>query len=295
MGAMVLTLLLLAQTLPKSEVRIEVHGDVRTIIANGIPDHTPGTFPNRGNPNSIQVQNYRFTVPANPKPAAQTTDLRHQNFGIALNGVPFDPFTAEFWNGDPQWNYEGIINGVMYLGIDQHHAHVQPTGAYHYHAHPVGHEKNRGSDGTKMVQIGWAADGFPMYGVYGYSDANDPKSPVKVMKSSYRLKKGTRQGGPGGPYDGSFASDFEYVKGLGDLDECNGRTGVTPEFPKGTYYYVVSTDWPWIPRKYRGTPDPSFSRGGPGGPGGRGPGGRRGFPPPPSGGFPPPRWGGGGG
>jgi hypothetical protein len=282
---MVLTLLLLAQ-LPKSEVRIEVQGEVRTIVANGIPDHQPGKFPNAGNPNAIYPQNYRFTVPAHPKVAVQTTDLRHQNFGVGLNGVPFDPFTAEFWNGDPQWNYEGIINGVLYLGIDEHNAHVQPTGAYHYHAHPVGLMSKRDSDGTKMVQVGWAADGFPMYGLYGYANPSDPKSGVKAMKSSYRLRQGTRPSGPGGKYDGSFASDFDYVKGLGDLDECNGRTGVTPEFPEGTYYYVVSKDWPWIPRKYRGTPDPSFNRGGPGG---RGPGGRRGFPPPP------PRRGGGGG
>ena len=38
---------------------------------------------------------------------------------------------------------------------------------------------------------------------------------------------------PGGAYDGIFVEDFEYVPGSGDLDECGGRTGVTPEFPGG--------------------------------------------------------------
>jgi hypothetical protein len=94
------------------------------------------------------------------------------------------------------------------------------------------------------------------------------------MKSSYRLKQGTRpttNGQPGGKYDGIFVEDFAYVAGSGDLDECSGRFGVTPEFPGGTYYYVLTSDFPFVPRAFRGTPDSSFSpRGGPGG--GKGPG-----------------------
>ena len=84
------------------------------------------------------------------------------------------------------------------------------------------------------------------------------------MKSSYRLKQGARpaqEGGPGGNYDGRFTQDFEYAKGSGDLDECNGRAGVTPEFPDGTYYYCISAEFPFVPRMWRGTPDPSFSKG----------------------------------
>lgn len=286
----------LGQAKAKNEVKIVVEGDYRIITANGIPDHSTGAFPNQGNPNSIAPQRYKFRVPLNPKPANFATDLPHQDFGVAINGVPFDPFTAEFWGGDrrSEWNYEGIINGIGYLGIDFNNAHVQPTGAYHYHANPLGLMRNLKSDGTKMIQIGWAADGFPIYGLYGYTNPDDAKSPVKKMKSSWRLKKGTRPSGPGGVYDGSFTKDWEFVQGSGDLDECNGRTGVTPEFPKGTYYYVVSENYPWIPRKYKGTPDKSFERGrpGPGGPGGPGfgpppggpggppPGGRRGGPPP---------------
>ena len=66
--------------------------------------------------------------------------------------------------------------------------------------------------------------------------------------------------GPGGKYDGTFIQDYEFVKGSGDLDECNGRKGVTPEYPDGTYYYVVTDAFPFIPRFYRGTPDSSFER-----------------------------------
>ena len=269
------------QTTPKNDVLIEVKGEFRMITSNGIPNHEIGAFPNRGNPNTISPQQYKLKVPANPRVATQDTALQHQDFGIAVNGVPFDPFTAEYWNNDRQanWNYEGIINGTTYLGIDFNNGHVQPTGAYHYHANPVGLMKKLGSNGTKMVQIGWAADGFPIYGLYGYEKADEPSSGVKKLSTSWRLKKGTRPSGPGLAYDGSFVQDWEYVKGAGDLDECNGRFGVTPEFPNGTYYYIISQNYPWIPRVFKGTPDNSFRRGGPGGPGG--PGGRR---PPPGGG-----------
>ena len=84
------------------------------------------------------------------------------------------------------------------------------------------------------------------------------------MRSSYRLRSGTRSSGPGGRFDGSFVEDYECVAGLGDLDACNGREGATPDYPSGTYYYVVTTQFPFIPRCYAGSPDPSFQRRGPG-------------------------------
>src|SRR5262249_19550820 len=128
-------------------------------------------------------------------------------------------------------------------------------------------------------------DGFPIYTAYGYSDAKDPASPLRKMKSSFRLKEGNRPGGPGGKYDGTYTEDYEFVKGSGDLDECNGRVGVTPEYPRGIYHYYITEQFPFIARQYRGTPDSSFEkRGGPrhGGPGGRkGPPGGRRFGPPP--------------
>src|SRR5205823_3056250 len=108
-------------------------------------------------------------------------------------------------------------------------------GTYHYHGVPVGLVgRLAGKDaGRKMVQVGWAADGFPAYAIWGYEDANDATSGIKELKSSYRLKKGERPRGgnsPGGTYDGRYTQDYEFVNALGDLDEANGRFGVTPEF-----------------------------------------------------------------
>ncbi|MCP5538788.1 MAG: YHYH protein [Akkermansiaceae bacterium] len=270
-------------------------GDIE-VSANAIPEHKVGRFPNSGNPNTIQPQRYEIVIPGDPREAANVTPLSLSPFGIALNGVFFDPGAAEFWQGDPSlgWQYEAL-GGAVALGIDENHAHVQPTGTYHYHGLPTLFLKQLGvSEGKHSAQIGWAADGFPIYALFGYEDAKDTGSKVVKLTSSWRLKQGDRpdgRDGPGGKHDGAFVQDYEYVEGSGDLDECNGRFCVTPEFPDGTYAYFLTEEWPVIPRSFRGTP--VTLRGPDGGPGPRGggpPGGGRpprggggpgGFPPPP--------------
>ncbi len=248
----------------KSQVSITVEGSVRVIRANGLPDHAPGQFPNRGNPNVIEAQSYTYRVPVRPQAGAQFTRLGMHPFGVALNGVVFDPGAAEWWQMDPRsgWTLDPI-SGSQKLGLDRHNAHVQPSGAYHYHGLPTGLVERLTGGQPKVAQVGWAADGFPIYGPWGFSDAKSAGGALKRLKSSYRLRAGTRASGPGGKFDGSYVEDFEFVKGAGDLDEANGRFGVTPEFPQGTYYYVLTDDFPFIPRQFRGTPDRSFFRHGP--------------------------------
>jgi hypothetical protein len=283
-------------------VAIRSEGDQRIIESNGLPDHRPGHFPNRGNPNSIAEQRYRFEVPLQPQSNSTPLALRHYLFGVAVNGVVFDPGTAEVWRPGEKivsrpgpgtrmepgadrnrvWNYDGM--GRMNLGIDENHAHVQPTGAYHYHGLPTGLiellGKQHGND--KMLLIGYAADGFPIYAERGHAQSGDAASPLKKLQPSYRLKTGRRptgDDGPGEEYDGAFVQDFKFTRGSGDLDECNGREGVTPEYPDGTYYYVATDSFPFIPRCFRGDPDPSFEKRGPppGSPRRRGRGGRPAF------------------
>ncbi len=272
---------------PKVTIRTE--NGKRIIESNGIPDHNVGKFPRRGNPNTIAPQNYHFEMPLQPKVADKPSLVTMQAFGIAVNGVVFDPNAAEWWQDDRSsgWQYEANASKLD-LGLDANSAHVQPNGAYHYHGIPQGLMKKLNPENKpQIIHVGWAADGFPIYARWDYSNAKDAISQIKEMKSSYRIKKGTRPGGPGEKYDGTYLADYEYIAGSGDLDECGGRFGVTPENPEGIYHYVLTDDYPYIPRLYKGTPDPSFQRHGPP-PGGGDPGGRRrppgGFPPP---GFPP--------
>ncbi len=252
-------------------VTIREDGEMRIITSSGLPNHDTGSFPNRGNPNAISAQNHSFRMPLNPKKASSVTPDRGYWFGVAMNGVPFEPGTAEFWEGNRDWNYEAL-SGEINLGIDQHNAHVQPTGAYHYHGIP-----------SPLVTkdwslVGYAADGFAMY-----------VSRSGAYTSSYVLRKGKRRDdyatAPSGSYDGTFTADYQYTPGAGTLDACNGTT------VNGDYVYVLTEEFPHVPRCFVGAPDESFRKGpgGPGGPRGHRPGGR---PPPggPGGHPPPPRF-----
>ena len=88
------------------------------VSANGIPGHKVGRFPNRGNPHTIEQQTYGFSIPTNQKAAKAPVSLHNDSgrgppntpFGIAINGVLFDPGTAEFFMGNRQadWNYEAL-------------------------------------------------------------------------------------------------------------------------------------------------------------------------------------------
>ncbi|RED52126.1 YHYH protein [Aestuariispira insulae] len=252
----------------EARMRIDEAGGYRYIEADGLPDHDTGSFPNRSNPNRITAQEYKFRMTLRPEQSGRVEWIGHMPFGIAINGVVFDPLTAEYWNRDRRsgWNIDAL-SGVM-LGLDQNNAHVQPDGSYHYHAVPTGLINQ--FDRSRPVLLGYAADGFPIYGPEGY--ASGKIGPVHELKSSWRLKDGNRPGGsegPGGRYDGTYTRDFEYVAGLGDLDECNGRFAPTPEHPDGIYHYVLTNSYPYIPRCFSGTPDSSFRRK----PGGGGQGG----------------------
>ena len=203
----------------QNKVTITVKGDKRIIESNGIPDHKVAKYPAKGNPNTISEQKYRFEVPANPKPATGKAGRGGSAWGVALNGVVFDPGTAEVYNdGDRSnpWHYEALMSNTVMgttpkikvgLGLDESHAHVQPNGAYHYHGIPTLLFNRLSGGEKKMTQVGWAADGYPVYAIYGYTKADDDKSPIKPLKSSYQLKKENRPGGtdaPSGKPDGSF-------------------------------------------------------------------------------------------
>ena len=89
--------------------------------------------------------------------------------------------------------------------------------------------------------IGWAYDGNPIYGPYGYSDPLNKDSTTKVLQTGYDLT--TVSNRPIGFSNGYFVEDYKF-NNSGDLDVNNGRYCKTPEFPQGTYAYFVgvSTD-----------------------------------------------------
>ena len=238
----------------------------RVLSANGVPDHEVGTFPNPNNPNTISAQNVSATMTLTPV-QTDTVTPRGGPMGVTgyvLNGVKLDANTAGTCNDSGNncslagnvgsWNIEALGQSSFNFGDDQNHAHVQPSGEYHYHGIPEGFVDKQGGNASNVTIIGWAADGFPIYARYGYSDPMDAGSQIRAMEGSYQLVTNVSASRPStNLYElGTFSQDWEYVEGSGDLDECNGRFGVTPEFPEGIYHYYATDSYPYFQRCVKG-------------------------------------------
>jgi hypothetical protein len=104
--------------------------------------------------------------------------------------------------------------------------------------------------------IGWAYDGNPIYGRYGFSDPLNSSSSIIDLCPSTNWTK-ARSGGPSTTTYalGTFIEDFTRSS-TSKLDEFNGRFCVTPEFPEGTYAYFASANFPYfVGTNYYSTPD----------------------------------------
>ena len=170
---------------------------------------------------------------------------------------------------DNPWRYDPMspLNG---FGTDAHNAHTQPDGTYHYHGSPLAmYNLDCEAAGEASPVVGFAADGFPVYGPC-FTDPTD--GVVRKAKSSYVLKNngGLRQAVAGyttptagvglvnsSNYDGQFIGDYEFRGGAGDLDECNGMT------VDNQYGYYLTDAYPWVLGCFKGKPDSSFEKTGP--------------------------------
>jgi len=230
----------------------------RTLTANGVPDHAIGTFPNPNNPNTISEQDVSASYTLRAIETAASTELGGPRgaTGYLLNGVKIDAGTGGSCNdsgsycslghNSGSWSIEALGQSNFDFGTDGNNAHVQPDGAYHYHGMPEGFITKRGGNSNTMTFIGWAADGFPIYARYGYSDASDARSTLKAIAGSYQRVSSVSANRPSTTnYPlGTFKQDWKFVEGSGDLDACNGRVGVTPEFPAGIYHYYATDSYP---------------------------------------------------
>lgn len=239
-----------------ASIEVSVDGDVCKIVSNAVPNHDFNAEGRFITPLTEQDQNYQ--VPSNPSRNSQSTalSLRYDN-AVFLNGVKLDLLAAGCFgvgNGkigcfrmSSPYRYDPMAESAGF-GADEHNAHTQPDGTYHYHGNPMAmFEQDKPTQASPV--IGFAADGFPIFGSY-IEDGHH----LRKAKTSYRLKSGTRPGGPGGEYDGTFIDDWEYVPGLGDLDECNGME------QDGVYGYFVTDTYPHVLGCFSGTPDKSFMK-----------------------------------
>jgi hypothetical protein len=86
--------------------------------------------------------------------------------------------------------------------------------------------------------VGWAYDGNPIYGPYGFENPEDNVSKIKLLKPGYTLDTSKVIDRPNNFAPGFFIEDYTFDSS-GDLDQHNGRFCKTPEFPSGVYAYFV--------------------------------------------------------
>ncbi len=265
------------------------------VSTNGIPAYPTGPFLD-GNPSLATDQNAIFKMPLNPTQNTGTlTATTGGNIGIFINGVAlFDYRDGVAWNtstnslcgglpgmspcpGGPgasqSWNRDAVP--AEKLGFDCSKGHPA-QGNYHHHQNPSAYKLDLNvisticdlydADGLYAIDstvhsplIGYAYDGFPIYGAYGYKNA-DGTGGITRIKSGYLLRNistravwadGTDV--PDGPavsttYPlGYFREDYEFVSNANEdyLDEHNGRFCVTPEYPNGIYCYFATVDANW--------------------------------------------------
>lgn len=260
------------------------------VQTNGIPAYPTGPFLD-GNPSLAQSQNGYFKISRNPvQNTGNPTNTTGGNIGIFINGVAlFDYRDGVSWRsatnslaggplggmGDNVWNRDAIV--AERAGFDCSKGHPA-MGNYHHHQNPSAFNLDLQvisnicnlyvADGLYVIDslqhsplIGYTYDGFPIYGAYGYKNA-DGSGGIVRMKSGYQLRNITQRTvlangtdvADGPPVNatyplGLFREDYEYVApGSGNedvLDVHNGRFCVTPEYPLGIYAYFATVDENW--------------------------------------------------
>lgn len=184
------------------------------IRTSGLASHLMGPWPNTF-PNFPSNTATIYRIPRVPTVPATKTSTGGGPIGRFVNGVSFfdnrDTFSyvnataTEVQNtGDGIWNRDAYVNEAV--TFDPALAH-QAGNNYHYHVQPIALRyqlgdhvdynvtTNRYTESSSAVTrhspiIAWAADGFPIYGPYGYSDPTSATSGVRRMVSGYTLRNG---------------------------------------------------------------------------------------------------------
>lgn len=262
------------------------------VNATGMPAYHIGPYLDN-NPNQAGNQNAIFRFPLNPTENTGTkTPTTGGNIGVFVNGAAmFDFSDGVAWNsttnalcggpGNPacpggagtlqSWNRDAVV--FEKGGFDCSKGHPAGTN-YHHHQNPSAFDLDINvisticnlydADGLYTINpaqhsplIGFAYDGFPVYGAYGYANA-DGTGGITRIKSGYQLRSITVRSHhadgtdvPDGPpvnatYPiGTFREDYEWISHAGVasyLDIHNGRFCVTPEYPNGIYCYFATVD-----------------------------------------------------
>lgn len=200
-----------------------------------------------------RIRQLRFRIPRRPEPANDNqASVRPDVLGVFVNGVPiYNQFETVSYRGQNLWHFDPLAmnDDGMLVAAGRPRAGLQHNGS-------PGVLENLIADASRHSPIiGYAFDGYPIYGPWAYADGNQG---LRQMRSGYclrRIKRRTHlpdgtaltpaQFGPDVSEEfplGAFIEDYEFVAGAGHLDQFNGRFAKTPEYPAGTYAYFLTTD-----------------------------------------------------
>ena len=166
--------------------------------------------------------------------------MKDNAVAVMVNGRPlYNPRSELSYNNENVWHYNRIAKGHVH-SIDINHYEL-PT------PESIGATEWNTTEHSPI--IGWAFDGLPIYGPYGYTElaANGDivDSAITNIKSSFKIKTGLRESGPGGAFTGSFVEDYDWDSALssapGYANKFNMRYGKTPESPTNAIRYYVAT------------------------------------------------------
>jgi hypothetical protein len=151
--------------LNRDNVAITTSATTVTVMSTGLPSRDPssyGPFPNPYNSHHVKPQQNEFHIPRTPTWLDATTPLPSGAIGVMINGVPFYNTVDMYGNSllDPRI--------LRHLVLDKCNGYVDASGAYRYYAPPdclldALHEAR----GKPSPLIGYAFDGYPVYGRYG--------------------------------------------------------------------------------------------------------------------------------
>ena len=149
--------------------------------------------------------------------------------------------------------FEWVKNRYTFATKDTEYgfSHLNDQGFYNYGvlSYSPTLQSSLSDDGTNHSPIiGYAYDGNPIYGPYGYTDAADSSTAIIKMTSGYIMRTARPNGPSVATYPlGSFTQDYYFADRTSTLDKNNGRYCVTPDYPNGVYAYFVTLDSTDVP------------------------------------------------
>ena len=174
--------------LPANVQKIQYSDNYIYISSSGIPAYSIGPWP--GDPNVAEGQNFVFKIPRYPEiESGSKTSTPLGPIGVLINGVViFNSEDAHSYNNQNIWHRNAVV--VEASSFDSCLGHPQMNGIYHHHQNPVCLYT---LDSTRHLPIiGYAYDGYPIYGAYGYANPNGTGG-IKRMISSYKLRDITKR------------------------------------------------------------------------------------------------------